>query len=101
MPPPPPSATGGGRTVIDIDDIRQPTTRPLPDRQEDVRQWLAISLTAILALEVTVALLAAAICSNSWPHMKDVLIVIFGPTVALVGSATGFYFGSKADSHHK
>ena len=51
MPPPPPSATGGGRTVIDIDDIRQPTTRPLPDRQEDVRQWLAISLTAILALD--------------------------------------------------
>jgi hypothetical protein len=56
-------------------------------------------LVGILALEILIALSAVAICPSRWTEIKELLIVIFGPTVALVGSATGFYFGTKGDSH--
>jgi predicted esterase YcpF (UPF0227 family) len=31
-------------------------------------------------------------------HLKDILALILGPTVALVGSAMGFYFATKSAS---
>jgi hypothetical protein len=30
--------------------------------------------------------------------MKDMMAIIFGPTVALVGSALGFYYGTRTNS---
>lgn len=71
-------------------------------KQEDVRRWLAVGLMAIFAVEILVSLYIMATGSKeTWPDLKELLAMILGPTVALVGSATGFYFGTKADGRDK
>jgi hypothetical protein len=68
-----------------------------------VRRWLAFSLVAILAVEIAgfmVGVLVPVVRCQDVPMdaLKELMIIIFGPTVALVGSATGFYFGSHRQS---
>lgn len=69
----------------------------LPERQEDARRILALVLVGIFGFEVIVAMLALWL--NRGDHdlqaLKDILTLILGPTVALVGSVTGFYFGTR------
>jgi Na+/citrate or Na+/malate symporter len=72
----------------------------LEGAQEWARQWLAFGLLGVLAAEVFFALVvmvAASLFCTKVPtdFLKEVMVIVFGPTVALVGSATGFYFGSK------
>jgi hypothetical protein len=65
-------------------------------RREGTRERIALILLAILAGEVLFALL-----SQMGPRpapMKDMMAIIFGPTVALVGSALGFYYGTRTNS---
>jgi hypothetical protein len=68
----------------------------LAEKQEDARRALAIILVLIFAGEVLGAMLALW-TSNSPPinDIKEILTMILGPTVALVGSAMGFYFGTR------
>jgi hypothetical protein len=81
-----------------------PTTHEINLRQEKTRKLLAIGLLLILAAEVAAALFwvfwefyfIAKDGRDISPLMKDILSIIFGPTIALVGAATGFYFGSNA-----
>jgi hypothetical protein len=93
MPDPPslPTAGDGGRT-IDIGNPIGPQDIPLAHKQEDVRRWLALGLVGILALEISIALSAVAMWPSRWSGIKELLI-------ALVGSATGFYFGNKSGGH--
>jgi cytochrome c biogenesis factor len=81
-----------------------PTTHEIDLKQENTRKLLAIILLLILAAEVAAALIwvfwafyfTAKDGKDISPLMKDILSIIFGPTIALVGAATGFYFGSNA-----
>jgi hypothetical protein len=66
------------------------------------RLYIALSLLVILAAVVAGAMCAtwAASKSNGWTpntfeNVKDILQIVFGPLVALVSAATGFYFGSQ------
>lgn len=68
-----------------------PTTREI--ELESTRKYLAFFLLAILALEILAALAAVLLFNGVVASMKEMLAVIFTPTVALVGAATGFYFG--------
>lgn len=98
-----PSTTIGTDTSWDIDDPKSTSFGPksIAHKQEDIRGWLARSLIYILGAEIGVSLVIAMFCPDSAEKMKDLLAVILGPTVALVGSATGFYFGLKrADGDH-
>jgi hypothetical protein len=72
----------------------------LRHKRENVRGWLAKSLVLIFAAEILVSLFALIVCANSVENIKGLLSVILGPTVALVGSATGFYFGLKESDEH-
>jgi hypothetical protein len=81
-----------------------PTTHEISLKQENTRKLLAIILLLILAAEVAEAFIwvfcafyfTAKYTKDIDILMKDILSIIFGPTIALVGAATGFYFGSNA-----
>src|SRR5689334_4084676 len=76
----------------------EPQTIPYdPSRdRESIRGWIALSLIGLLAL-VTIASFAFM-----WRHpgnskeLHDLLEVLYGPLIALVGAATGYYFGAHA-----
>jgi hypothetical protein len=64
-------------------------------RRESAREKIALILLGILGAEVVFALL-----SQMGPYpapMRDMMVVVFGPTVALVGSALGSYYGTKPE----
>lgn len=65
--------------------------------RERVRGALALGLLVGLGLVIAAAFVS--IWAQWMPEgdVKDLLTVIFGPVVALTGSALGFYFGGKAD----
>ena len=67
-----------------------PSTREV--ERESTRKTLALVLLGILAIEILAALVAAFFPTVT-TSMKDMLGLVFTPTIALVGAATGFYFG--------
>ena len=73
-----------------------PTAVPMPHLQENARRRIAYSLIAIFAAEVLFALLAHPLAGMAVPDIKEIMLIVFGSTGALVGSATGFYFGTRA-----
>jgi heme A synthase len=84
--------------VIDIGDPAGagPQPKTLDEWREWVRRALALVLVGIFGLEVLGAMLALWFGSAHLQELKDILTLILGPTVALAGSAIGFYFGRGA-----
>ena len=99
-PPPPPPIVEEPRTSFSSVSEVSP---PISHQQETARKRLAYSLIAILAVEVVFACSALFISKRfelgiEVRDITEIMVVIFGPTVALVGSATGFYFGARTAS---
>jgi hypothetical protein len=67
----------------------------LDKTRERARAYLASSLTLLLA--TVVLILVVAVTARSYPTKEavDLLGVLLSPLVALVGAATGFYYGGK------
>jgi hypothetical protein len=71
-----------------------------PRFREPIRGLLALALVLIFAGEVWAGLYFGL--SGAPPYaeriqvLKDVAAIFLGPTIALVGAATGFYFGRSA-----
>lgn len=64
--------------------------------REQARAWLAGGLTALLTL-VVLSLVAAIVFGHyATKDAVDLLGVLLSPLVALVGAATGFYYGGKS-----
>ena len=89
-----------GEHALDLEEVAppievEPQSRPIsiPELRERARSRLAMSLLIILGIEVTAAFVAL-FCGFFPSDIKDILTVILSPTVALVGSALGFYFGT-------
>jgi hypothetical protein len=89
---------------IDIDvsppdppSVRGPISFPItiPERREIARAWIAKVLVGIFGFEVLGAILAVWFCSEKQQELKDILTLILGPTVAVIGSVLGFYFGAE------
>jgi hypothetical protein len=66
----------------------------IPELRERARKWIAIGLVIIFGLEVLGSMAAAWFCSIDTHNIKDIMELVLGPTVALVGSVVGFYFGT-------
>jgi hypothetical protein len=64
--------------------------------RESVRGWIALSLIALLATTILVSFVLLWIHPDRSKELHDLLALVFGPLVALVGAATGYYFGSQA-----
>lgn len=72
------------------------TVRYDPARaRESVRGWIALSLIALLALIIGASFVFMWLHPDKEKSLHDLLALILGPMIALVGSATGFYFGSQ------
>lgn len=69
----------------------------IPERREWIRGLIAIILVAIFGLEVLGAMLVLWLCSTQLQQLKELLPLILSPTVAVVGSVLGFYFGGKEE----
>lgn len=69
------------------------------ERRENFRGTIALGLIALMAVTVFVSLLLIWIHPDRSKELHDLLALVFGPLVALVGTATGYYFGSQAASH--
>lgn len=61
--------------------------------QELVRAGLAFSLVVLLGLVIILGF--AKLGTKAWTNTKEFLDVIFPALIALLGSAMGFYFGSR------
>ena len=64
--------------------------------RESIRGWIALSLIAMLAVVVVASLALVWIHPDRSKELHELLSLVFGPLIALVGSATGYYFGSQA-----
>jgi hypothetical protein len=95
MPPP--------DVVVDIDDIPTPATvrRSIAERQEDARRIITYILLGIFGVEVLLSLVMVWCIKRTGmvEDLKQIMTIIFGPTAALVGSATGFYFATKSETN--
>ena len=70
---------------------------PEPPVRDRVRAFFAITLTLLFATEVLIGLLFVlfgdAPYNDRVQAAKELAAIFLGPTIALVGTATGFYFG--------
>lgn len=67
-----------------------------PNRtRESIRSGLAIGLTVLLAVVVLAVVGATVFGDYPVAEAKELLSVVLAPLVALVGAATGFYYGGK------
>jgi hypothetical protein len=90
------SSTVGGNPEVTPPEINvSDVTTQLSTMQEKTRARLAIGLLLLLAIVVFVLLGAALSHRMNVAEIKDLAAVLLGPLVALAGSATGFYFGSR------
>ena len=100
---------GGGKEGgdLDLEEGEQPTFEqpPLrykpttPPTKESVRAQVARALVAIIAVVILFSFLTLWLISPP-PGIADLeklLTVIFGPLVALVSGAVGYYFGGKSE----
>ena len=66
-----------------------------PSVEDTARRNLAYFFIFIFAFTIAFACLAVLINHNTWPDIKELLPIIMPAETALLGSATGFYFGAK------
>jgi len=82
---------------VDVDSFSQVRVREIGPslelRQEWTRSWLALILVALLAAVVLLPLLFVYL--DRWDPVKEWFQAALPAIVGLVGSAMGFYFGTR------
>lgn len=64
------------------------------ERQDRVRSITTITFVAVFGLTVLLSFLAIFLGTN-WTNTKDLIQLLLPAETALLGSALGFYFGSR------
>lgn len=74
---------------------KKPATVPynIDRHRESTRGLIALILVGLLAAVLLVAMAGLISGHAEMKDLKELLTIILGPLVALVGAATGFYFG--------
>ena len=68
-----------------------------PEKQRDfVRTLTTFGFILVFALTIIAALYVVIWHGTSWSQTKELLELLLPAETALIGSAVGFYFGSKA-----
>ena len=90
---------------IELEDLPGPVQAPPPaavesyDLDRKREGWRGVIALWLLALLTVVVIIAFAIFwyePDKVAALRDLLSIIFGPIVTLVGAATGYYFGASA-----
>jgi len=103
---PDPGNPAVGNPAPGSSDVIGPPTPPErrrgePPIREPIRGLLAGGLVLLLTVEICVGM--GFVCWGTPPYgdrmqaLKDLSAMFLGPTIALVGAATGFYFGRSAN----
>jgi hypothetical protein len=80
--------------TLDVGDPRPPETEPRQLwAQELVRAGLAVAFFLLLAVTVIWALVLVG--GIGWTNAKEALQILLPAETGLLGSAAGFYFGSR------
>ena len=89
--------TGAAATPLPV-----PHTEPysVARKREDMRGKIAISLVTLFAFVVIAAFVTVWVTAELSTGIKDLLALVLGPVAALVGSATGYYFGGQSREDH-
>ena len=64
--------------------------------QEKVRGLIAQGLIVMLAIIILLAFISLWHYGSSFADLEKLMTIVFGPVIALVGTAIGYYFGGKA-----
>jgi len=77
----------------------EPTSVPFDPRpqQEQIRGWVTVGLATLLGLVILAAFVTIWFRPASVENLESLLTIVFGPLVALVSAATGYYFGGKSN----
>jgi hypothetical protein len=80
-----------------VASLPEPSEKPWnqDEEQERVRGKIALYLLALLAGVVVASFVFMWVNPDRIDAMKTLLEIVFSPLIALVGAATGFYFGGK------
>lgn len=70
---------------------------PNEDR-ESVRSVVAVTLLVLLFGTVVFSFLVLMAKLIPFSELKDLLTIVFGPIITLLGAVTGFYYGEKSRS---
>jgi len=65
-------------------------------KQEKVRGLIAQGLIVMLAIIILLAFISLWYFGSSFADLEKLMTIIFGPVIALVGTAIGYYFGGKS-----
>lgn len=89
-------------TATEPEGPTQEELSPLPTRpyslarqQEDMRGRMALALIGLLAFVVAAAFVSLWVEGGLAEGTKDLLTLVLGPVVTLVGSVIGYYFGGQ------
>jgi hypothetical protein len=92
-------ANGGDSTPEDLGEVGSPPTigapRVRPGFEEVVRAGLALIFVVMLAATGGWAFIEIHTSKDGWAHVKVLLDILVPAESALLGSAVGFYFGTK------
>jgi hypothetical protein len=101
-----PGNLAAGNLEGTLSDVIGPPTPPErrpdePQIREPIRGLLAGGLVLLLTIEICAGMVfvfwGARPYSERLQAIKDLSAIFLGPTIALVGAATGFYFGRSAN----
>jgi hypothetical protein len=104
VPPPvaPPAAAGATPTWNINASQSQPTlqlTPYLPEKQQDyVRLTFTVGLLVMFGWVIVWASIESASWPEHWEQTKDMLQIILPALTGLIGSVSGFYFGSRGNT---
>jgi hypothetical protein len=99
-----PAAPGQRVEPLELEDLPGPVQVPQPaavesyDIDREREGWRGVIALWLLGLLTAVVIFAFAIFwyePDKVTALKDLLSIIFGPIVTLVGAATGYYFGAS------
>lgn len=81
-------------------ELPNPGDKPYnPNRdRENVRSFVAKGLFLLLVGTVIVSFTSLSFGWISKEDLKDLLTIVFGPIITLLGAVTGFYYGEKSNS---
>lgn len=95
-----------GSNIIEVGDFRPVATKSpkkysLKQKQEAVREFTTYFFTSLFVLTALIAFYVVIWHGSEWTQTKDLIELLLPAETALIGSAIGFYFGSKGVTSDK
>lgn len=78
-----------------MDTPEPPPRQPIEEQREDARQTYTIVLLLVFVFQLAIGAIALFFGRHVFANAEEYLRVTLPATLGLLGSAMGFYFGSR------